>query len=72
MFKIFFGTAFLISMLASVAFSGAVSERFDRVFDDYGNICWEDEKSRLDNFAVALQNDPSRFVRDASFSKESL
>ena len=24
----------------------------------YDNICWEDEKSRLDNFAIQLQNQP--------------
>ena len=30
----------------------------DRVFDEYGNICWEDEMARLDNFAITLQNDP--------------
>ena len=26
----------------------------DRVFDEYGTICWEDEKARLDNFALRL------------------
>ena len=30
----------------------------DRFFDQYGNICWEDEKARLDNFAISLQSDP--------------
>jgi hypothetical protein len=29
---------------------------FNRPFDEYGAICWEDEKARLDNFAFALQN----------------
>jgi len=28
-------------------------------FDDYGNICWEDEKARLDSFAIQLQNQPT-------------
>ena len=28
-------------------------------FASYGNVCWEDEKARLDNFAVALQNAPT-------------
>ena len=28
-------------------------------FDEYGNICWENEKARLDNFAIALQNQPT-------------
>ena len=27
-------------------------------FDSYGNIKFEDEKARLDNFAIQLQNDP--------------
>jgi hypothetical protein len=29
----------------------------NRAFDDYGPICWENEKPRLDNFAIALLND---------------
>jgi hypothetical protein len=28
----------------------------DQALDSYGNICWEDEKARLDNFAIELQN----------------
>src|SRR5262249_8998161 len=28
-------------------------------FDEYGNIRFNDEKARLDNFAIQLQNDPS-------------
>jgi hypothetical protein len=28
-------------------------------FDEYGNICWEDEQARLDNFAIQIQNDES-------------
>jgi hypothetical protein len=27
-------------------------------FDRYGNISWEHEKARLDNFAIQIQNDP--------------
>ena len=27
--------------------------------DEYGNLRWSDEKARLDNFAIELQNDPS-------------
>ena len=30
----------------------------DSPFDSYGNICFEDEKARLDNFAIALQQNP--------------
>ncbi|PYS86467.1 MAG: hypothetical protein DMF70_02215 [Acidobacteria bacterium] len=29
-----------------------------RLFDEYRLIRWEDEKARLDNFAVALTNEP--------------
>ena len=30
-----------------------------RKFDEYSNIAYNDEKARLDNFAIQLQNDPS-------------
>jgi hypothetical protein len=30
----------------------------DQWFDSYGDLSWEDEKARLDNFAIALQHDP--------------
>jgi hypothetical protein len=30
-----------------------------RKFDEYGNIRFNDEKSRLDNFAIQLQNEPA-------------
>ena len=29
-----------------------------RMFDQYGNIAFNDEKARLDNFAIQLQNEP--------------
>ena len=29
----------------------------DRLFDQYGAIHWNDEKARLDNFAIQLQHD---------------
>src|ERR1051325_2692990 len=29
-----------------------------RKFDEFGNICCDDEKARLDNFANQLQNEP--------------
>ncbi len=32
--------------------------RVARKFDEYGNIAFNDEKARLDNFAIELQNDP--------------
>ena len=28
-------------------------------FDEYGNICWQDEQARLNNFAIQLQNNPN-------------
>lgn len=31
----------------------------DQWFDSYGNLSWDDEKARLDNFAIALQHDPN-------------
>ena len=30
-----------------------------RKIDEYGNIRFNDEKARLDNFAIELQNDPT-------------
>jgi len=30
----------------------------NRAFDEYGPICWENEKARLDNFAIGLLNMP--------------
>ncbi|HWS98980.1 MAG TPA: hypothetical protein VN256_01830 [Pyrinomonadaceae bacterium] len=36
---------------------GAGGFTADTRYDEYGDICWEDEKARLDNFAVALQQD---------------
>jgi hypothetical protein len=31
----------------------------DRKLDEYGNIRWSDERARLDNFVVELQNNPA-------------
>jgi hypothetical protein len=33
--------------------------RTARKIDEYGNIRFNDEKARLDNFAIELQNDPT-------------
>jgi hypothetical protein len=41
---------------ASAAFDGP---RCGRPLDEYGNIPFEDEQARLDNFAIELQNDPA-------------
>ena len=32
----------------------------DHALDFYGNVCWEDEKARLDNFAITLQENPDK------------
>jgi hypothetical protein len=32
----------------------------DGALDFYGNICWEDEKARLDNFAIELRSGTDR------------
>ncbi len=37
---------------------GAAALPADRRFDEYGDLCWEDEKPRLDNFAIELQQEP--------------
>jgi hypothetical protein len=39
--------------------SQSVAFAFDQTFDSYGDISWEKEKAHLDNFAIALQQDPS-------------
>jgi hypothetical protein len=31
----------------------------DSPFDSYGNLCFEDEKARLDNFAITLEQNPN-------------
>jgi len=36
--------------------SAAIRSSFNSPVAEYGPICWEDEKARLDNFAFALQN----------------
>jgi len=45
-------------------------------FDDYGDIRFEDEKARLDNFAIQLFNDKPRkatssFMRERSYKGEA-
>ena len=38
--------------------AGLISFIFHDKIDEYGNIKFEDEKARLDNFAIDVQNDP--------------
>jgi hypothetical protein len=46
----------LISLLPSGAVTRPISPTTP--YDSYGNVCWENEKARLDNFAVQLLNHP--------------
>ena len=46
-------------LLSSLVRGGAASRTLpDVAFDQYGAIRWEDEKARLDNFAIQLIHDP--------------
>ena len=44
---------------ASCTTSVKVPPREPQKFDEYGNIRFNDEKARLDNYAIQLQNDPT-------------
>jgi hypothetical protein len=44
---------------ASCSFSVVAPPPQCTKFDEYGNIAFNDEKARLDNYAIQLQNDPS-------------
>ena len=44
---------------ASCSFSVKTPPNPARKFDEYGNIRFNDEKARLDNFAIQLQNEPT-------------
>ena len=44
--------------IGSVEVSTASTFLVDEPVDRYGAIAWEDEKARLDNFAIELQNNP--------------
>ena len=48
----------LLSLLTdpSILCDAKSSTSPDSPFDQYGTISWEDEKARLDNFAIQLQN----------------
>jgi hypothetical protein len=47
-------TLFLSLIILSGSESPASHGSFNRAFDEYSSLCWEDEKPRLDNFAIAL------------------
>ena len=54
--KLLFVLIISCSLLLDVRPPIAGTQRLDH-YDDYGAIRWEDEKARLDNFAIQLQND---------------
>ena len=48
-----------ILLLSFVGFTRTNDEQVAaQWFDSYRKLSWEDEKAHLDNFAIALQNDP--------------
>jgi hypothetical protein len=47
------------SCSTSSSCSTGVTARLARKVDEYGNIRFNDEKARLDNYAIELQNDPT-------------
>lgn len=52
-----------VALVAVASFTktnqGSLISVADQWFDSYGDLSWEDEKARLDNFAIALQQDPN-------------
>jgi hypothetical protein len=50
--------AVLISLFTSVAQGRVAPPPPERPIDEYGNLCWNDERARLDNLAIALQHSP--------------
>lgn len=58
--KVLTATLLLSLLIGPAVLCGAEpSTSPDRSFDSYGAVRWEDEKARLDNFAISLQNDES-------------
>jgi hypothetical protein len=50
----------LLNLIIPLGGNGSVSRRtFNSAFDQYGALCWEDEKARLDSFAIQLRVDPT-------------
>ena len=49
-------------LVAPLSFSRPLTGTAPDVFwlDKYGNIAWDDEKARLDNFAIQLMHDPNQ------------
>lgn len=51
--------ATIVTYAVATTRSLTASSAFDQPFDTYGDISWDDERARLDNFAVALQQEPN-------------
>jgi hypothetical protein len=49
---------FILTLLAFQVSSPDCGVSPDSPFDSYGNLCFKDEKAHLDNFAIALQQNP--------------
>ena len=63
----------LVNLIFPVgSYSSANDYSFTSPFDEYGSICWEDEKARLDNFALRLHESPTAIghiiVYDAKYA----
>lgn len=48
----------LLSTFPAEAYFRSLPSPIDQIFDEYGDLSWENEKARLDNFAIALQQNP--------------
>jgi hypothetical protein len=57
--KIICAVLILIIFSSATRYGGSADYSARRRFDEYGNICWEDEKARLDNLAIHLQREPT-------------
>jgi hypothetical protein len=53
------GIVLVLSLSVGGRNSSASDSLPNRAFDEYGRICWENEKARLDNFAIQLLNEPT-------------
>src|ERR1044071_10340058 len=49
----------LIAVLAENMVAASQTGDSARKFDEYGDIAFDDEKARLDNFAIELKSDPN-------------
>jgi hypothetical protein len=49
----------LLSLVIPSGHGSASRGAFDRPLDEYGNLCWEDQKPRLDNLAIVLHSEPT-------------